>query len=154
MKALNQPVYILTSKAPGGEPQGCLVGFATQASIRPGRFLACISRVNRTFAAASSAPSVAVHVLDPDRAGLARLFGGRSGDDLDKFSRCAWHEGPDGLPILDDCPGWLAGPVCARMDMGDHLGLLVEPEHAHEADGARSQLTVHDLADLEPGHSA
>ena len=47
---LDYPIYIATTSA-RGEPNGCLVGFATQCSIRPPRFLVCISDKNRTYRA-------------------------------------------------------------------------------------------------------
>lgn len=150
-KALDQPVYVVTGRDADGVPQGCLVGFATQASIHPLRFLACVSRENRTFSAAESAPAMAVHVLDRSRGSAARLFGGETGDDVDKFARCAWREGPGGVPVLQDCAAWFAGPVVARFDMGDHLGVLIAPEHGEDGP-VRPQMTVHDLAGMEPGH--
>ena len=61
-----------------GEPLGCLVGFTTQASIDPPRFIACLSHKNRTFRAAAT--------RDARRARRARrrrrpreLFGGETG---------------------------------------------------------------------------
>ena len=42
---LEYPMFIVT--APG--PLGCLVGFTTQASIDPARFIICLSHKNRTF---------------------------------------------------------------------------------------------------------
>jgi hypothetical protein len=45
---LEYPMFIVTARA-GGEPLGCLVGFATQTSIRPPRFLVCLSHNNRTY---------------------------------------------------------------------------------------------------------
>ena len=151
-KALDQPVYVVTGRGPDGEPQGCLVGFATQTSIHPTRFLVCVSRRNRTFSAATSATALAVHVLGRAHAPVARLFGGTTGDEVDKFARCDWEEGPGGVPLLRDCAGWMCGPVVARVDVGDHLGVLIAPSRARDGD-VGGQLTVHDLDDLEPGHS-
>src|SRR5688500_11613792 len=40
---LDYPLYIVTTTAnDDGERSGCLIGFATQCSIHPPRFLACI----------------------------------------------------------------------------------------------------------------
>src|SRR5207248_6722269 len=33
----------------------------------------------------------------------AALFGARTGDEVDKFTRCRWTSGPAGVPLLDDC---------------------------------------------------
>jgi flavin reductase (DIM6/NTAB) family NADH-FMN oxidoreductase RutF len=73
---LGYPMFIVTAVA-GRQRAGCLVGFATQTSIHPPRML--------------------VH--------LTELFGGETGDDVDKFARTEWDEGPRGLPIVRGCPG-------------------------------------------------
>ena len=39
---LDYPMFVVTTAA-GGAPAGCLVGFATQCSIDPPRFLVCLS---------------------------------------------------------------------------------------------------------------
>ena len=45
---LDYPMFIATVPA-GGDRAGCLIGFATQCSIHPPRFLAGISDKNRTY---------------------------------------------------------------------------------------------------------
>lgn len=149
---LDRTMWILTVAA-GGERSGCLMGFGTQASIDPCRFLACVSRTNHTFAPATASDHVAVHACpdQPDLA-LARLFGEETGDEIDKFARCSWHEGPEGQPVLDDVPAWFVGRVLDRLDLGDHVGLLLEPV-AVEGE-LRGVLTFERAKDLDPGHSA
>jgi flavin reductase (DIM6/NTAB) family NADH-FMN oxidoreductase RutF len=150
---MDYPMFIVTTRSPEGVPAGCLVGFATQVSIAPPRFMAAISRVNHTFPAAMAAASIAVHLPGDDQTGLARLFGGETGDDIDKFARCRWHDGPGGAPVLDDCPAWIAGPVRERVNLGDHVGVVIDIAHAHDA-GLRRQLQASQIRDMEPGHPA
>lgn len=85
---LDTPMFIVTASCEGGRA-GCLVGFAAQVSIHPGRFLACISVKNHTHGLAMMAETLAVHIVPAAERGLAELFGGRTGDDIDKFARCA-----------------------------------------------------------------
>ena len=148
---LDYPMFIVTAGGDGG-PAGCLVGFATQASIDPPRFLVCISERNRTFRAARDADVLAVHVVPADGDDLAQLFGSLTGDEVDKFARCEWEEGPEGVPILTGCPNWFAGRVLERLTAGDHQALLLEPIRVGE--GAPSQLSFHRARRLEPGHEA
>jgi flavin reductase (DIM6/NTAB) family NADH-FMN oxidoreductase RutF len=54
---------------------------------------------------------------------------------VDKFERASWSEGPDGLPLLDDCPSLFAGRVLGWLDCGDHEALLLEPFAAHNGHG-------------------
>jgi len=83
---LDYPMFIATVAA-GGERGGCLIGFATQASIHPPRFLAGISEKNHTFRVARGANSMGIHLVPEGATDLAELFGGETGDDLDKFER-------------------------------------------------------------------
>src|SRR3954447_21047402 len=86
---LDYPMFIVTASA-GGERAGCLVGFATQCSIDPLRFLVCLSDKNRTFRVAQRAEMLAVHLVPEEAEWLAELFGSQTGDRVDKFSRCPW----------------------------------------------------------------
>src|SRR5438105_4058618 len=62
---LEYPMYVVTAAA-GGRRDGCLVGFATQCSIHPPRFLVCLSVKNRTFRIAETASVLAVHLVAED----------------------------------------------------------------------------------------
>ena len=149
---LDYPMFVVTAAAEGRRA-GCLVGFTTQTSIHPQRFLACISRKNHTYGVACSASLLAVHLLSraPRGRELAELFGAETGDDVDKFSRATWRPGPDGVPLLDDLPNRFVGRVLDRIDLGDHVGFLLEPvevEKGEELDG----LGFQDVKGMEPGH--
>ncbi len=144
---------LVVTTAAGGERAGCLVGFSTQCSIDPPRFLVCLSDKNRTTRVAAEADALAVHFL-PDTAGdLAELFGSHTGDQTDKFARCRWHPGPAGLPILNDCGRWFAGRVLERRTLGDHVGYLLEP-FAAARDDSTGTFAFHRARRLEPGHAA
>ena len=149
---LDYPMFIVTA-TDGRERSGCLVGFATQCSIDPPRFLVCLSEKNRTFRVAQDADVLVVHLVPDDAGELAELFGSETGDEVDKFARCAWHEGPGGTPILDDCENWFAGRILARHDVGDHWAFLLDPFEAH-ADTGERPFAFHRARRLEPGHEA
>lgn len=153
VSALDYPMLVVTTATPG-ERAGCLVGFATQASIDPARFLVGISDKNRTFRVAAGATHLAVHLLRRDQHALAALFGGETGDDTDKFAQCRWHDGPGAVPVLDDAPAWFVGTVLERWPMGDHVGFLLEPRTAGGTVEPFTPLTLSQVDDLEPGHDA
>ncbi|GAA1810612.1 flavin reductase family protein [Luedemannella flava] len=145
---LDYPMFVLT--VPGS---GCLIGFATQCSIDPPRFLACLSKANHTYRAAARALAVAVHRLGPADHDLAELFGTETGDEVDKLARCAWRPGPHGVPLLDRCPAWLVGEIDSRVDLGDHEGLLLRPiEVGPGADTPPLMFAA--VRDLNAGHGA
>jgi flavin reductase (DIM6/NTAB) family NADH-FMN oxidoreductase RutF len=149
---LDYPMFVATT-ATATERAGCLVGFATQASIDPQRFLVCISDKNRTHRVLQGADAVAVHLVPAGAAHIVELFGGETGDETDKFDRAGWRPGPGGLPLLTACPSWFAGRILERRSLGDHEGYLLEPfagENAGEGDWFRFQRAKK----IEPGHEA
>jgi len=148
---LDYPMLVVTVSH-DGERSGCLVGFATQCSIDPPRMLVCVSKANHTFRLARDADLLAVHVLAHVQHDLAELFGGETDDEVDKFERCEWSEGPGGTPLLAT-PRRMVGRVLARHDLGDHVGVLLDPVNAERLDD-RSPLTLPMVSDVDPGHPA
>jgi flavin reductase (DIM6/NTAB) family NADH-FMN oxidoreductase RutF len=148
-KALDYPLYVVTTQVQA-ERTGCLIGFATQCSIYPPRFLACLSKKNHTLALARQASVLAVHVVDEKAKEIAELFGGETGDVVDKFAQVRWRT-VHGVPVLADCERWFAGEVLQQIDLGDHVGFLLQPLDA-QGDAPAAQLTVQQARDIEPGH--
>ena len=146
---LDYPVYIVTT-ATRNQTGGCLIGFATQCSINPPRFLVCISKKNRTLEIARHADVLAVHVVDEKDGHLAEIFGGETGGEVDKFARVSWHSA-HGVPILDGCERWFAGRIIGRISLGDHVGFLLEPIDAEKGAHA-AQLTFQEARNIQPGH--
>jgi flavin reductase (DIM6/NTAB) family NADH-FMN oxidoreductase RutF len=150
---LDYPMFVVTTATDGGDRAGCLIGFATQSSIDPPRLLVCLSKANHTYRVARDASLLAVHRLGAGQHELAALFGSTTGDEVDKFARCAWQPGPGGVPLLADSPGRLVGEIVDRFDVGDHVGFLLAPlEVSGSSDGR--PLSFSDVQDLEPGHPA
>jgi flavin reductase (DIM6/NTAB) family NADH-FMN oxidoreductase RutF len=149
---LDYPMFIVTAAA-RGERAGCLVGFATQCSIDPLRFIVCLSDKNRTFRVAQAASLLAVHVVPEGADDLARLFGSETGDEIDKFERCSWTTGPEGTPVLDDCGNWFAGRILDRVDVGDHWAFLLAPLRGADQAG-EDAFSFQDARWIKPGHEA
>jgi flavin reductase (DIM6/NTAB) family NADH-FMN oxidoreductase RutF len=148
---LDYPMFVVTT-ATATERAGCLVGFAAQCSISPSRFLVCISDKNHTYRTLQEADAMAVHLV-PEHAGhIAELFGSETGDETDKFARCEWAPGPEGLPLLADCPTWFAGRILDRFRLGDHVGHLLEPFAGHDAGDPWFPFSR--AKEIEPGHEA
>ncbi|WP_280425339.1 flavin reductase family protein [Nocardia carnea] len=151
--AADPPVFVVTLTA-DGQRAGCLVGFATQVAIEPRRFLVCLSKANHTYRLAQDTDFVAVHLIGTGHASLAMLFGGETGDEIDKFAHCSWRAGPHDVPVLDDAAAWFCGRVLARHDFGDHVGLVLAPEGGEFLAPEPGTLHYQGVADLEPGHPA
>ena len=149
---LDYPMFIVTACA-DGERAGCLIGFATQASIDPSRFLVCLSHNNRTYEVGRETDLLGVHFVPEEAADLAELFGGETGDEVDKFERCSWEPGPGGTPLLDRCPNRFVGRVLERLDAGDHDAILLEPVVAERGTDA-DEFSSHRAKRIDPGHAA
>lgn len=148
---LDYAMFVVTA-ASATERAGCLVGFASQCSIDPPRFMAFLSDKNHTHRVALESPVLAVHVVPEGGEALARLFGEETGDEVDKFERCAWEPGPSGVPVLTACPDRFVGTVLDRLPVGDHTGFLLEALEAHAGGG--SFFPFRAAKDFDPGHEA
>lgn len=150
--AADYPLYVVTASV-GDEISGCLAGFVTQASIKPIRYLVCVSKVNHTFGVAERSDSLGLHLLGHDQHALAALFGEESTDVVDKFAQISWRRGETGVPILDECAAWVEGDVVNHMSGGDHEALLMTVRQGGSG-GHGGQFMLSDAARLEAGHPA
>lgn len=146
------PMLIVTAND-GRRRAGCLVGFTSQCSIDPPRFVVWLSKNNQTHEVAKAAASLGVHVPSESNRDLAELFGSVTGYEHDKFAKCAWQDGPGGVPLLTDCPQWFVGRVLDRFDTGDHEAFVLEPTDVSEQAGL-GQLGFQQVQDLTPGNEA
>ena len=148
---LDYPLFVVSAAA-GDDVDACLVGFTTQCSIEPRRFMVFLSKKNHTCEVARRASVLVVHRVRAEQHELAEHFGGISEkDDLAKLGEWPWRPGPEGAPIIDDCD-WFAGRIEGTFDGGDHMGYLLTPflgEHR-----GRSQLGYQEARDIEAGQPA
>jgi flavin reductase (DIM6/NTAB) family NADH-FMN oxidoreductase RutF len=150
VSAVDYPLYVVTARA-GDEVSGCLAGFITQSSIKPARFLICVSKLNHTFGPARSSRGLGLHLLGSDQRDVASHFGELTGDEVDKFEGIAWAPGRTGAPILSECAAWVEGPTLGRMDGGDHEAFLIGVQ-----DGGLGRhegcFMLRDASGFKPGH--
>jgi flavin reductase (DIM6/NTAB) family NADH-FMN oxidoreductase RutF len=149
------PPLVIVTTAAQGRRAGCVVGFHGQSSIDPARYAVWISKANLTYRVALLASHLVVHRLDAEHHDLARLLGGTTGDDVDKFAGIGHEEGPGGAPILVDCQDRL---VLQRIGMwddgGDHVCFVGEPIDVTVGEIHGEPLRVSDAQDVDPGHDS
>jgi flavin reductase (DIM6/NTAB) family NADH-FMN oxidoreductase RutF len=153
MAMLDGPVFVVTTKA-DDQPSGCLISFATQTSVQPPSFMVVIPRSSRTCEPARRSEHLAVHVLSQHNVALAELFDSETDDETDKFGRCSWRVGPNGMPILDEAIAWFVGRTAHWIDIGDHVAYIVEPVAGWVPESYEDVLYLSDLDDVEPGPEA
>ncbi|NEB03606.1 flavin reductase family protein [Streptomyces sp. SID13726] len=149
---LDPDMCVVTATA-DGDRAGCLVGFASQCSIRPVRYAVWLSKANRTYRVARTADRLAVHLLTREQHALAELFGGETGDRTDKFARVPWRTEAGGAVVLEEAAAWFVGTVLSRTDGGDHVGFVLEPlawGEREDADGPLLRLSG--ATSISPGH--
>ena len=153
MGDLVSPMVVVTT-ASGGKEAGCLVGFHAQCGMEPLRYAIWLSKANRTYRVGALSDHFAVHFLTRDDREVAELFGGETGDEVDKFAGCAWTPGEGGVPLLDACPNRFVGRRTALLDAGtDHVCIVLAPVAADRA-GVTAQMSLPDVIDIDPGHGA
>jgi flavin reductase (DIM6/NTAB) family NADH-FMN oxidoreductase RutF len=152
----SDPTVVIVTTVAGGERSGCLVGFHTQVSIAPVRYAIWLSTANHTHQVGHRADHFGVHWLPSDRHDLAELFGGTSGDEVDKFDRCDWTDGTGGVPLLDGCPDRFTARRVDWVDLTatDHSCVVLAPVEVDRAPGRRRWLRLDDVEDITAGHAA
>jgi flavin reductase (DIM6/NTAB) family NADH-FMN oxidoreductase RutF len=148
MEMLDHPVFVVTTQT-DGQPSGCLVSFATQISVRPARFVVGIPKYGHNLGVATRFDYLAVHVLSQGGHRLAQLFDDQTVDQLDRFRRCSWRAGPQGMPILDDAAAWFVARALNWSDLGDHVCNLLEPVAAWAPESSEDLLYLSDFDDIE-----
>jgi flavin reductase (DIM6/NTAB) family NADH-FMN oxidoreductase RutF len=148
------PAMAVVTTVSGEERAGCLIGFHAQCSIDPPRYVVWLSKANHTFRVGLHAQRFVVHFLGEEDLETARLFGTTSGDEVDKFGRCDWAPGPDGVPVLASCPNHFVATRVALLDEGsDHVCVVLEVTET-SSDGSLRPLRLSQAEVLEPGHEA
>jgi flavin reductase (DIM6/NTAB) family NADH-FMN oxidoreductase RutF len=147
------PAMAIVTTVSSGERAGCLIGFHAQCSITPPRYAIWLSKANHTFRVGVHARYFAVHFPSEESTELPRLFGTVSGDSTDKFARCDWESGPDGVPLLTGCPNRFIGTRVTLLDDGsDHVCLVLSPIEV--AATTFRPLRLSQVTRLQPGHDA
>lgn len=150
MGVLDYPISIVTACFEN-DKAGCLVGFGTQCSIFPPHYLICISKQNYTLEVAVKAKFLTLHFPSADQLELVKLFGETTGDDVDKFSFCPWYKGPYGAVIIKETMDWFVGKIIQRIDLGDHVGHLLEPVASLKA-SPNQKLGFQEVKKIPAGH--
>lgn len=147
-----EPAMTIVTTMAGSERAGCLVGFQTQSSLDPERFVVCLSKANHTYRVGLRAEHFAVHFLSEDDLDMAELFGTLSGDRVDKFSRCESTSTPSGVPLIDRLPNRLVARRVALLDTGgDHVHVILAPLEV-DCIAVFQPLRLSHVHHLKPGH--
>lgn len=110
-------VTVVTTRGPGGKPEGMTANSFASVSLDPPLLLWCIREQAASRPAFDAATHFAVHVLRASQRPLAERFARPSPD---KFAGLEWAEGKGGAPLIQGCLARFQCAVEARHPGGDH----------------------------------
>jgi flavin reductase (DIM6/NTAB) family NADH-FMN oxidoreductase RutF len=114
---------VITVRGDDG-PVGFTATSLTSVSVEPAMISFCVGTGASSWPAISGSDHLGVHILGEHQEELAATFA-RSG--ADRFGApTSWHEGPCGVPVLDEVLAWLVCRIVLRVPAGDHRIVIAE----------------------------
>lgn len=140
LRAQASGVAVLTAQGPTG-PAGVTITSFSSLSARPALVSFALAETSSTWPLIRDSDWFGLQLLGAHQAELAERFATKGAD---RFAPPTdWHRGPHGVPLLDDCLGWL---VCARhqqVRFGDHHLVVATVEHVREGVPGDSLVHLH-----------
>lgn len=122
---LTQGVYVVG--VVDGEARNAFTASSVmQVSIAPPMIALAVNPGNASYPLLVAGGVFGVTVLGEDQRELADLFGTRSARDGNKLAEVAWHNSPEGAPVLDAGLAYFDCQVISKHPAGDHVVILAE----------------------------
>lgn len=126
-------VTIVTARAADGRPVGLTVNSFSSVSLAPPLVLWSLGSRAGSLAVFEAATHFAIHILGAQQRALAERFATR---DIDRFADVAWHDGPGGVPVLDEAAAVFECRSRNRHVEGDHVIFIGEVLACRHVPGA------------------
>ena len=120
-------VAIITTRTADGKPVGLTCNSFSSVSLEPPLVLFSLRKASSLLGTFIEADSFAINILSQSQDMLSGRFA--SSKIADKFEGVAWHPGPLGTPLIDDCLASFECRVHARHEAGDHEIFIGEVRH-------------------------
>lgn len=131
MKGFNRQfvtgVTVVTTTDATGAPRGLAVNAYASISLEPPLVLVCVQKTSSTYPALFSASHLGINILAASQTDVVASFA-RSGHD--KFAGLAWHDGPDGSPLIDGSSAALEAEIRERYQAQTHTVFVCRVHHA------------------------
>ena len=124
-------IYVLTAKAGEGTVAAATVNWVTQSAFSPPLLVVGVKTDSGTYALLKSTGIFTLNMLGKDSKGLAFTFFKPAVLVDGKLSGQAFHDGANGLPILDAAIGAVECRVKHIHEEGDHHIVIGEVVQAH-----------------------
>jgi flavin reductase (DIM6/NTAB) family NADH-FMN oxidoreductase RutF len=120
-------VAIITTHTADGTPVGLTCNSFSSVSLEPPLVLFSLRKASSLLGTFVEADTFAINILSQSQDMLSGRFA--SSKIVDKFEGVAWHAGPLGTPLIDDCLASFECRVHARHEAGDHDIFIGEVKH-------------------------
>lgn len=118
-------VYVI-STMDQERPTGCIANSAMQITAAPATIAVSINHDNYTNGCIEKSGMFALSILaESSDAGLIGTFGFQSGREKDKFEGVPYKT-IEGMPVIDDCCGYIVCKVINKMETETHTVFLGE----------------------------
>jgi len=118
--AVPSGLFIVTAKNSDGQATGMLASWVQQAGFEPPAITVAVKNGRYLNDWLGATSRVAVSVVGESQKGLLGHFGKGFEPGEEAFEGLKTGATSDGIPVLADAIGWLAGDVTGSVDAGDH----------------------------------
>jgi flavin reductase (DIM6/NTAB) family NADH-FMN oxidoreductase RutF len=143
-------IYVLTAKAGEGTVAAATVNWVTQTAFNPPLVVVGVKTDSGTYALVKSTGIFTLNMLGKQAKDLAYTFFKPAVLDGGRLSGQSFHNGQNGLPILDAAIGALECKVTTIVEQGDHhivVGEVIEAHLPTPIDG-RADAAILEMKDL------
>lgn len=124
-------IFILTAQGSSGDETGLLASWVQQAGFEPPAVTVAVNKKRYVNDWLGEAAGVAISFVGETQKQLLGHFGRGFEPGQPAFEGLSVARTQDGLPVLEDCLGWIAGQVTGSVDAGDHLIYAVRITESH-----------------------
>jgi flavin reductase (DIM6/NTAB) family NADH-FMN oxidoreductase RutF len=118
-------LFIVTARSAAGQTTGMLASWVQQAGFEPPAITVAVKNGRYLSDWLQQTHRLAVSIVADSQKGLLGHYGKGFEPDENAFDGIDTSETSDGIPVLSDAIGWLAGDVSGAIDAGDHTIYVV-----------------------------
>ena len=130
MKGFNRQfvtgVTVVTTSE-NGVPKGLAVNAYSSISLEPPLVMVCVQKTSSTYPALFASTHLGINILSNAQKGTVATFASKTAD---KFAEIAWHEGPNGSPLIDGSSAALEAEIRERFQAKTHTVFICRVRHA------------------------
>jgi flavin reductase (DIM6/NTAB) family NADH-FMN oxidoreductase RutF len=139
-------VAIVTSRTPEGKPVGFTATSLASLAATPPLATFNMAQVSSAWPAMVVGNHVAIHMLGPRSQHQAQRM---AADNAVRFEGDHWHEGPEGVPIVDGVTAWMIGTIIQVHPVHNNAVVVVRVDSGELGD-EDDALLYHERRYLKP----